>query len=490
MMQGNLNRYSPRQSKSHNRFSSSSSSSSSLLHSKKCKLLIIVFGSIVILSLISLLQLRKDAISNNSNKSMNKSIVSSNRTVAHHASPTMTSNIATTTTTTTTTTTNSNNKVKRRIAYAITITKDGSFQDGAAVLAYSIMKLYKENKKISSSYSISFIAFVHPMVIKARKQLKKIGYHVIEATTPINSTAIQYEWFREHIERNGCCGASELIKLHAYRLTQYDKIVHLDADVIVLQIFNELYNNDYSLIFTTDPNMADNRDLNNKEKLPVQGGFLVIKPSIDDYLNLVNIMLTTEFVLDRGWNNSGVGWYWGGMTIQGLLPYYYYLVTSPKRIKMVDRCLYNTMADTQDCEAKSIDEIKSSHFTVCQKPWTCRGWDKDEGLCGALHRKWFQLRKEAILFYGIPFTDACPQPGVYSEVDFSDAILPKYDFFVQDESPDILLPIGNSGYKYIPKKYREEGKGWIARDVSRERKRKRSQLINGTSVTNDKHKQE
>jgi lipopolysaccharide biosynthesis glycosyltransferase len=409
-----------------------------------------------------------------------------------HISPYRTSNITTATTaTTTTTTTTTNTKLKKRIAYAITITKDGSFQDGAAVLAYSIMKLYKDNKKISDSYSISFIAFVHPMVIKARKQLKKIGYHVIETTTPINSTAIKYEWFREHIERNGCCGASELIKLNAYRLTQYDKIVHLDADVIVLQIFNELYNNDYSLIFTTDPNMADNRDLKNKEKLPVQGGFLVIKPSIDDYLNLVNIMLTTEFVLDRGWNNSGVGWYWGGMTIQGLLPYYYYLVSSPKRIKMVDRCLYNTMADTKESEAQSIDEIKSSHFTVCQKPWTCRGWDKDEGLCGALHRKWFQLRKEAAIFYGIPSTDACPQSGEhYVQLDFSDAILPtKYDFFVQDESPDVLLPIGNSGYKYTPKKYREEGKGWIARDISRDRKRKRSQLINGTSV-NDKHKQE
>ena len=452
-MQNNLNRYSPRHSR-HQRPSSSSSSLSSLssLYSKKCKLLMIVIGSIVILTLMSLLQISKNAIKNTSDHTNHLT----NDHTSHHIR-TVTTNI------TTSISSNTNKPIKKRIAYAITITKDGSFQDGAAVLAYSIMKQYTNNRVLSSKYSVSFIAFVHPMVTIARKELKRIGYHIIEATTPINSTAIPFTWFREHIEKNGCCGASELIKLNAYRLTQYDKIVHLDADVIVLQNFHELYNNDYSLIFTTDPNMADVRDLDNQDKLPVQGGFLIIRPSIDDYMNLVNIMITTDFVMGEGWNNSGVGWYWGGMTIQGLLPYYYYVVTSSKRIKIVDRCLYNTMADTDECKNKHIDDIKSSHFTVCQKPWTCRGWEKDEGLCGALHRKWFDLRKEAELFYSLPSTQACPEFGKYKEMDLSNAMLPKFDFILPDDSPDVLLPIGNNGYNYIPKKYREEGKGWASK---------------------------
>lgn len=473
-----------------NRYPSSLSLLTSL-SSKKCKLLIIVFGSVVVLGLMSLLKIRKDNINGNSNSSNTVNKVSRgnksnfNSTRVHSVLPVMTNTnkINTTITTTTTAATTSKSittkNKKKRIAYAITITKDGSFQDGAAVLAYSIMKIYNNDKHISKSYSISLIAFVHPMVIKARKELKRIGYHVIEATTPINSSAIPYQWFREHIERNGCCGASELIKLNAYRLIQYDKIVHLDADVILLQNFNELFDNDYSLIFTTDPNMADVRNQNEANRLPVQGGFLIIKPSIDDYLNLINIMITTEFVIDRGWNATDVGWYWGGMTIQGLLPYYYYIVTSPKRIKMVDRCLYNTMADTPQCETKKINEIKSSHFTVCQKPWTCSGGDRDDDLCGDLHRQWFQLRKEAAKFYGIPITTACLKDGVYNELDLSNAIIPEFDFLVNDDSPNVLLPIGNSGYQYIPKshKYREEGKGWV---VDKERIRKRSYLHNQT----------
>ena len=40
-----------------------------------------------------------------------------------------------------------NNRRKKRIAFAITLTKDGFFQDGAAVLAYSIYKVSKSKNK-------------------------------------------------------------------------------------------------------------------------------------------------------------------------------------------------------------------------------------------------------------------------------------------------------------------------------------------------------
>ena len=37
------------------------------------------------------------------------------------------------------------------------------------------------------------------------------------------------------------------------------------------------------------------------------------------------------------------------MTVQGVLPYYYNLVTAKGRKQIVDRCYYNTMADTPEC---------------------------------------------------------------------------------------------------------------------------------------------
>jgi hypothetical protein len=101
---------------------------------------------------------------------------------------------------------------RKRIAYAITITKDGFFQDGAAVLVYSILKY-----SVHSAYDISFIAFVHPNVTKARDGLSRIGFHVIEVPIPINVSAIQFDFLREKINKNGCCGAAEMIKLSSYR---------------------------------------------------------------------------------------------------------------------------------------------------------------------------------------------------------------------------------------------------------------------------------
>jgi chorismate mutase len=69
---------------------------------------------------------------------------------------------------------------KLKVAFAITMTKDGSFQDGAAVLAYSIY-----NSKMTFDCDVSLVAFVHPNVSTSRSVLSKLGYHVIEVPTPV-----------------------------------------------------------------------------------------------------------------------------------------------------------------------------------------------------------------------------------------------------------------------------------------------------------------
>lgn len=150
-----------------------------------------------------------------------------------------------------------------------------------------------------------------------------------------------------------CCSSSHLIKFK------------LDC---LLQPISELFQMPYSLIYTTDPNMATFKA---EDKQPAQGGFLVMKPSVDDYEGLINILLTCDFVIHQGWNRSQIGWFWGGMTVQGVLPYYYNRITKPGRSIKIDRCIYNTMADVPECMVQNLTDIKSAHFTVCQKPWNC-----------------------------------------------------------------------------------------------------------------------
>jgi hypothetical protein len=83
--------------------------------------------------------------------------------------------------------------------------------------------------------------------------------------------------------------------------------------------------------------------------LSLQGGFLVIKPSLTDYQRLVSIVMEGHYKGSSAWGGTKIGWFWGGKTIQGLLAYYYQHVQDRGRGLRVDRCIYNTMADSDRC---------------------------------------------------------------------------------------------------------------------------------------------
>ena len=62
----------------------------------------------------------------------------------------------------------------------------------------------------------------------------------------------------------------------------------------------------------------------------------------------------------------------------------------------VDSCIYNSMAASTNSKKRKqdsvpISEIKTFHFTVCQKPWSC---NPHGGIpvCKTLHDKWWELR--------------------------------------------------------------------------------------------------
>lgn len=53
-------------------------------------------------------------------------------------------------------------------------------------------------------------------------------------------------------------------------------------------------------------------------------------------------------------------------------------------------------SDCQDCREQDINKVRSAHFTICQKPWTCNYHDNPRNmrLCKQLHDRWFELRDE------------------------------------------------------------------------------------------------
>lgn len=148
---------------------------------------------------------------------------------------------------------------KKKIAYAITVTKDGPFVDGALVLGYSAQKVHDAKYGYHSEYEAELIAFVTVEVVKARPILEKYGWIVLEKPLPVQLAEIKNEVYAEKVralfcvdsgllcrsiyyiltlqqmKNSGCCGAAEFLKLWAYTLVQYHRVVHLDMDSIIFR---------------------------------------------------------------------------------------------------------------------------------------------------------------------------------------------------------------------------------------------------------------
>lgn len=314
------------------------------------------------------------------------------------------------------------------VAYVISLTacpSDGSLLDAAAVLAHSI-------KLSNSTYPYKLYAIAHPDTKSCLSDIEEFGYNILHRDTPVDVEEIRGEFLRRKIVDNGCCGEKELIKLWAYTLVDHPIAVHLDTDVLILHNLDKLFDvmlgkggnlpvafgkavpTKVDAFITKDYNMVAQ-----PEKAGVQGGFLVLRPDMDVFQDYLDIVREGDFREGGGWAGK-VGKFYGGMTFQGIVPYYYFHQT--KRVVNaveLDRCYYNNMADNpmdkstindvlhgkcrdgrekcEDCRRMDVKNIVTAHFTLCQKPWLCMPHDQDivqARLCKKLHSEWFKVRAD------------------------------------------------------------------------------------------------
>ena len=366
------------------------------------------------------------------------------------------------------------------IGYAVSITGCGRdpITEGAAILQHSIhlnsvrannsSSNINNNDNTSSSsiprmgrYDYQMYAIYHPSAKECAMTLQDLGYTLLERDTPVPISDIQGEYLRTHIANNGCCGEKELIKLYAYTLTQHPLVVHLDLDTMIVQPLDPLF--DYMLLLTQRqqqsssslpttteqvqiqermknlvmwpdrfPPLSSTRTTTTTDAMftydynmvspkihdrPVQGGFLLLRPSQSVYKEFQQIIRVGDFRAGSGWGGE-VGPFYGSMTFQGIIPYYYNFVHPHSGLEL-NRCYVNTMADNprtkktvnnvvqgpcrtgqseescQDCRTVPLSQIYSVHYTICQKPWNCLSHHQNviqHDLCRNLTHEWYHLR--------------------------------------------------------------------------------------------------
>jgi hypothetical protein len=120
-----------------------------------------------------------------------------------------------------------------RIAVAVTILRidpdNKGWLDGAAVFARAV-----RDATATSKYPHDIIALVLPDAVEvSRRLLEPHGFIVMNSPIPVQPEEITSDDFRAEIVKSGCCGHSELIKFCAYKLIEYDFVMHLDIDTLL-----------------------------------------------------------------------------------------------------------------------------------------------------------------------------------------------------------------------------------------------------------------
>jgi hypothetical protein len=114
---------------------------------------------------------------------------------------------------------------------------------------------------------------------------------------------------------------------------------------------------------------ADNMVPVKKKYKPVQGGLLVLRPNVQVYNEFKSIIKKGDFREKGGWGGI-VGPFYGSMTFQGIVPYYYDILHPGEAIEL-NRCVVNQMCDNPRDE-KTVNDVCTVSFSLvnCYRIWS------------------------------------------------------------------------------------------------------------------------
>jgi hypothetical protein len=327
--------------------------------------------------------------------------------------------------------------------------------DGLLVLQRSVT-----DRSDHELLNITFVALVMPDVEqRVLSFLKWAGWVVEIRAPPLEASEVRNKQIAKEIVTDGAIGIAEMCKVYGFVMTAYDRVVMVDADVFFHQGVEHVLRDFDGTAFSLGDHLrksgssADHPDVgehddndSTQRRAPsigwtkggwvierINGGFLVFNPhSLGErhFTGIVDIVKEGDFRSGTGWRGSGIGWTYGGRTIQGVLPYYFFdgLVKElakegdaegidPSKVRngsfsvydvKLNRCRFNNMVQLEECKVTPYEQIVSNHFTgSCTKPWTCGS--AGHPLCSRFVHEWWKLYDVVRLDYATRLGRAGPQ---------------------------------------------------------------------------------
>jgi hypothetical protein len=333
-----------------------------------------------------------------------------------------------------------------------------SFRDFAIMLRAMLHAHSYQNPASGSMYDYKMHALIHPSAKMCTDEsgttadrsqvLVDLGYQVSVVRPPLNPDNIEGSEIlrKQYTEQGGenMNNLSDLIRLNAYELDEYDAVVLVDYDTLILGAVDE------AIDLINDNTKSEIESVNavfswkhirsfgrhQYRASVVNLSFFVLRPSKEIYTKLRRAIKEAAFSESRGWGKIGRGRFPGWMTTQGFLTYYYDEVDNAGRVEE-NRCTFGntglpttrsskdlesmpigliTNAGKVDCEIKQsqwtnqcqdcsefdLQDVLVADMSYCIAPWKCGVREKSSTtsssdtlsspLCRKFQKTWFSAR--------------------------------------------------------------------------------------------------
>ena len=190
-------------------------------------------------------------------------------------------------------------------------------------------------------------------------KFNQINVTIVNVSSPLSTTDVtkSYSKFLNNLEWH-------YIKLFPWQFTMYEKILFLDADMLIMKDINHMFLMDADFIYS------------NGSGSPYNAGMTIIKPNLSMYNDMITRIRKGNYSEKYGWEGTGFvpsllngGPFYGASTNQGFLWYYFIKRSSSKyTVLKLKRSIYNYQVPELD--GNDINAIIFFHFTACFKPGT------------------------------------------------------------------------------------------------------------------------